>query len=709
MSNLIVDAYYALGRNINKLKGGDVTDDTEQGIVSEKLPELTLDMKNEDLLSVTKKFLKSWEESPVYSDWVKKGDQNKDYWEGRHFSRPELDKSRAQMDNVIFEALQTWIPQTINRNPDPEVDLYPGMPVQPGDLQYAQTMQEELGDLGDELRMRMKLKRVATHWAIYLLGVAKVGWDVNKNIPTIKVVRPRKLILDPNATVDEDGYTGEYIGEHRKLKASVILAVPGLEDGAKAIIEGLVKGDLATEIAFIEWWTNKYMCWTLNGTTVLLKKQNPHWNYDQSIPLPVDDESPELGVAPEGQPAIPEMPIMAGSEPEQGSAPTNEPPQAETAQPEPEQGEAPTLAPEIAGETPESQEPQPEMQTKKGVNHFATPKMPYLLLSMFNLGEQPVDSTSLIGQNLSNQDLINKRIKQIDKNADNMNGGLVVSLERTGLTIEQSKGVSESIRKGGVVAVPAGDPRAAVYRPDTPGLPTDIYQQLVDTRTRVRGIFGVGASSPAGLAPDPTVRGKIMAKTLDTDRMGGGISAYLEQFADDAYDWFVQLKMVYEDKYVQMAEQGELPKVRVSIKEGSLLPRDATTLANQAMQLASENKMALIDLYKAMQYANAEELAVNAWLEVNAPEVLYASDPRVAQVVKMKQAAAAQAAQAGGQKAPSESISFKDLPPDGKVQLAAKAGITLHPEGVAAHEQLNREGTGSNAEMDAAVAPANQP
>ena len=36
-------------------------------------------------------------------------------------------------------------------------------------------------------------------------------------------------------------------------------------------------------------------------------------------------------------------------------------------------------------------------------------------------------------------------------------------------------------------------------------------------------------------------------------------------------------------------------------------------------------------------------------------------------------------------KGPSESISFKDLPPEGQAQMAAQAGITLTPEALKAH------------------------
>lgn len=43
------------------------------------------------------------------------------------------------------------------------------------------------------------------------------------------------------------------------------------------------------------------------------------------------------------------------------------------------------------------------------------------------------------------------------------------------------------------------------------------------------------------------------------------------------------------------------------------------------------------------------------------------------------------------QKGPSESISFKDLPPEGKAQLAAKAGIDISPESALAYESAQEE------------------
>ena len=60
----------------------------------------------------------------------------------------------------------------------------------------------------------------------------------------------------------------------------------------------------------------------------------------------------------------------------------------------------------------------------------------------------------------------------------------------------------------------------------------------------------------------------------------------------------------------------------------------------------------------------------------------------------MQQALQLLAAKAGGaKKPPSESINFKDLPPDGKAQMADQAGIKLAPDAIAAHDAAQKEPT----------------
>ena len=132
---------------------------------------------------------------------------------------------------------------------------------------------------------------------------------------------------------------------------------------------------------------------------------------------------------------------------------------------------------------------------------------------------------------------------------------------------------------------------------------------------------------------------------MDTDRIGGGISEYLEQLADKVYNWHLQLLYVYDTGF-QFVLGARPPKVVISVKEGSLLPKDSTSIANQAIDLGKNGKMALVDMYKRLEYPNPEELAANVWLEINAPHLLYKNNPIVQEAIALQQQAAADQAAA---------------------------------------------------------------
>lgn len=680
MTNPILEAFYSLGSRINKRKGDENAEEVQEGIVGERLPELKLSMPNEDLVTLTQKWEKTWKESEVYNTWQQHGKENEDYWRGKQFNLPKVDKTRPLVDNVLFQSLETYLPQVTQHNPEPVVTLASGVQPTPENLQYATSLKNELYDLADEIKLRLKLKGTARHWSIYEIGMVKVTWDLGRDIPTAKVIRPWRMILDPESTVDEDGYTGEYLGEHRKLAADVMIRILdsiGGEDGYSKIITELVDNKMGTELGFIEWWTAEYMCWTIKDK-VLLKMKNPHWNYPQSQATP-ESESPYMD-----QQAEPDMSESNQEAPQGSSSMPDE--EMETAQHD-DDSAITDAGPDEQGEsdnvTDQPEEEEDQGEKIPGFNHLAKPGIPYLPLSVFNLGKQPVDDTSLMQQNLPLQDLINKRVRQIDKNADSMNGGMVVSLERAGMTMPQAKGVTEAVRKGGTVVIPAGAVNEAIARMSAPALPRDIYAQLEDTRSRVQYIFGTKGFTPTAGGGQAAVRSQLLNKNLDEGRISGGFSEYLEQLADDIYNWFIQMLYVYDERYAGQ----EHPKVRLTIKEGSILPRDSAAIAAQAVQLASAGQMSLLDLYKRLEFPNPEETAANAWLQVNAPELLYMNDPRVKQAVQMKMEAAANAAKADD-KGPSKSINYKDLPPDGQAQLAEQAGINLHPEALAAYDDV---------------------
>jgi len=595
MSYTDIAGFQSLGADINKKKG-DETEETKIGVVSEKLPELDLKMSNEDIIKLTTKWEKVWKESPKKEEWEKQIEKNEKYWKGKQVNRPkDINSENPEVDNLIFESVETYLPQATRRNPEPLITLDSTEKTTDGDedenkTKYVTKVKDRLADIADKDKLRLKLKKGARFWALYHLGIGKFGWDLDKDIPIVRIIRPQKIILDPDATIDEDGYTGDRIGERRKLPAYKILAM--IKDNpeyaeAKKIINELVEKDSGTMIGFIEWWTQEYFCWTL-GKTVLLKKKNPHWNYDRT-------EEPDQN--------------------EDGSY---------------------NLDDDLVN-VDEFGKVTTETREVKGINHFPSPKMPYEFISVFNLGDRPMDVTSLINQNLANQDLINMRNKQITKNVDDMNGGMVVSQERSGLTQPQAKNVTKVLRKGGTVIIPTGSPQEAVARYPAQGLPNDVYNQQLDIRNRLMDIFGTRGSSAGGLSTEKTVRGKIMNRGTDTDRIGGGLTEYLEQFADNIYNWYLQMLYVYDADFA-LVGGAEPPKVLISVKEGSLLPKDSTSIANQAMELASMGKISNIDLFKRLEYPDPEKLASNVWLEQNAPHHLFRDNPLVMEAIAELQA-----------------------------------------------------------------------
>jgi len=685
----LISGFYSLARDLNKVHGRDGDEDNEVGVSSALLPELSLDMDNDKLLKVTEAWEQKWNDSEVKKDFYKQADEGEKYWKGQQFNALETQALRPLVDNMVFEGVETYLPLATRQNPEPLVELRATEEQSETNIKFAEIVRNRLADWSDDVKLRLKIKKAGRHWLLSLVGVGKMGWDLTNDRPSIKILRPKKLIFDPEAISDEEGYTGEYAGEYRKLKASIMIKLlegePADKDGKTPadIISEKVEGELGTKISFIEWWTPEYMCWTIQHH-VLLKKKNPHWNYDQEPTPTIDQPAPEMP-----------MPEMATSPeiqqmPDGSVMPNAEMPSAQTATPE--MG-APMLPTNVSVPTPEP---------VKGQNHFPSPRIPYVFITIFNLGKTPVDETSLITQILPQQDLANKRLKQIDKNADGMNNGVVVSEERSGLTKEEAKQVTEALRKGGTVTIPSGSPQDAIMRlPATP-LPTDIFTQLVDTRNRVYDLFGIRGVTPAGIKNEDTVRGKIIVRGLDTDRIGGGISEYFEQFAGDVYNWVIQLYYVYDDIFAKY-RGAQLPKLKASVKEGSLLPKDATTRANQAIELAGAGKMALVDLYKALEYPNPEEMAANVWIEANAPYSLFPNDKRVQAIVQMMAENAK-----GQEKPPSESISFKDLPPDGKVQMAAQAGINIQPGEIKADEAEQDAREAKKKEQEVSLKEANK-
>lgn len=469
-----------------------------------------------------------------------------EYWIGKHRNGDGnivLGKTEL-VDNLIFEAVETFLPIATRANPDPLVTADPSEIGQ----KLSRDIKGALVDLADVSKLRRKLARATRHWAIYRIGVVKVTWDViTKSIKT-DIINPKRMIWDKDGYIDEGAhFVGEYIGEKKQATADKLIEM--FPKKREAIIVKC-KGKLGTKLEYFEWWyRGTDLIFTIDDT-LLGKFKNPNWNYNGTV----KEKDPVTG-----------------------------------------------------------EEVETEVQ---GTNHLKEPTAPYRFLSIFSTGLQPHDETSLILQNIPLQDSVNRTNRQIEYNVEGMNNGMVVSGKA--FTEDQAAQAAPFLRKGGAIRVPNGDVREAVMRFPAPALPADVFNNLNDKRNEIKNIFGTSGSTPQGLKSTESVRGKVLINQMDSSRIGGGITEQIEQLADAIYNLWVQFMFVYYDEEHFITTAGAvaglelitlknqnfplLKTLSVTVKEGSLVPKDPLTQRNEAVDLWSQGAIDPLSLFKKLDF-----------------------------------------------------------------------------------------------------------
>lgn len=499
-------------------------------------------LSDEELLTLSKLWTDEYDN---YAKDIKEQQKaNVNYWIGKqHNEVQQTGTKRPLVDNLIFEAVETFLPIATRANPEPNVTTVEGQ-----NDDFTKTVRDVLVYQADRQGLRMKLKSITRNWTLYLIGAGKIVWDAQEGDMDTKVVLPSHLVLDPNAEIGVDGqYYGDRLGEKKKATAKKLSRMfPKMATKIKEKCNGA----MGTKLAYVEWWTPLDYFFVLDQDVVLGKFKNPHWNYDGEVEV----------------------------------------------------------------EDPETHEKTKE--EVKGTNHFSHPRIPYIMLTIFNIGRRPHDETSLIYQNIPLQDTINKRYQQIDRNVDGQNNGIVLSGKS--FTKEQAAEAAIQLSRGNPLWVPDGAIGDSYKRDNPPSLASDIFHHLEDAREELRNIFGTSGSAPQGVDKQDSVRGKILINQLDASRIGGGVTEYIEAIAGTFYNWYVQMMYVYytEERQVpilgtQMA--GEFAKIRntdfqtpvyVKVKDGSLVPKDPLTARNEAMDLWSAQAIDPITLFTRLDFPN---------------------------------------------------------------------------------------------------------
>lgn len=255
------------------------------------------------------------------------------------------------------------------------------------------------------------------------------------------------------------------------------------------------------------------------------------------------------------------------------------------------------------------------------VNHFALPKMPYTLLSVFSLQEQPHDFTNLIEQNISNQDRINDRDEQITKNLASANNSVVLS--GISFTSETAQQAVDSFYQEGFLLVPDGNVENGVKRIPANEIPQSVFKAQENDKENLRSIYGTLGLSAQPQTEDTTARGQILNTNHDSSRIGGGVGDSLEGVAKNFFNWLPQLYAVFYDEahygavmgmgaavqYTQLINSDLQRKFIVSVAPNSMKPKDEVTQQNMALELAQQKLLDPISLFERLDDSDPVETA----------------------------------------------------------------------------------------------------
>ncbi len=266
----ILGAQQLVGSKLNKSTSG-ITGQ-EEGVESEKIDSLDLLMEDDELIALSKKWEVQY--SPYEAKIKIKQQSMKAYYLGlQEAGSPKANTYQTPVaDNLIFEAVETFVPAALAKNPEPVVftdDTTEGQEV-------ADSVKTVLQYHADTLNLRGQCTLVVRKWLVDLLGVIKHGWDDELSDIWDEVRDAKDFIFDTEGYVDLSGDFVGYLGERVTITAEKLC---DLFPKHEAYITVMVEGKMGTLCTYTEWWNDDYTFTTFKGK-VLDKSKNPNYNYE---------------------------------------------------------------------------------------------------------------------------------------------------------------------------------------------------------------------------------------------------------------------------------------------------------------------------------------------------------------------------------------------------------------------------------------------
>lgn len=481
------------------------------------------------------------------------------------------------------------------------------------------------------------------------LIVLKPFWNSKINDFDVRSIDPRKIRVSPTATKENDSefvieeVTDTLVSVLRRFpkKSKEILKMSGYTTEEDAYINN-------PQITYKEAWIGNNVIFKYNNL-ILGELKNPYWDWDGLL-VTAEEER--------------ELATLGGEQRRNRMSVIRQAQNQRTQQGMEQVDGAPN-------------EPLEEVHAYY-FNHFDYPRKPYIFATVFNNENTPVGQTDMITQAAPLQEGIDRRKQDIDENASLVNGQVKVDAS------VMSKADAQKLRYEARGVIWGKGVNTGVTREMGNPLPNFVYEDMVDSRNEIDNIMAASSAFRGEREGAETKAGRLAL--IDQSYLAlNELVQVVDYCSYELFNWFYQLakvrytehhtaKLIGKDnalKLFTLMQDDFEDGVEIKVIEGKTLPEDRQFKYQQAQEDVTKGILAPTDYFERAGYDNPSDKAKNrVKFDLNPPKAVGMTEEELAEYAPPPQPE---------EKEPSKSISFKDLPPDGKAQLAQQAGIALDP------------------------------
>ena len=299
-----------------------------------------------------------------------------------------------------------------------------------------------------------------------------------------------KVIRPQRIIIDKDAtdeYDAKFIIE---LKQDSLSDLMEMFPSAKTELTQKYGEKLGTQISYLEYWTNEFVVWKVEDL-ILDKKKNPNWNWDEK------DRKENLK--------------------------------------------------ELRKRWIEKTKN--EKLENILLNYFNEPRKPYVILSLKSLGNTIYGDTSDFDQGKVIQDIINRRKRQIDKNAVRALGREVIS----GSFISKEEAKKLLSNPNAPFWLKSGNVNEALGHISPQPISPVVFDDLNESKMALDNVMGTHGTTRGERGPQETATGRNILREGDLGRIDLLVRR-IDKKLELLYSWIMQMVKVYyaEPQFVKL-------------------------------------------------------------------------------------------------------------------------------------------------------------